>query len=57
MSVRFIGGGNRRTQRKTDLSQFVDKLYHIMLHRVDLARVGFELKMLVVIGDTLRSRP
>jgi len=47
MAVSFIGGGK---WRKPPTCKSLTNFYHIMLYRVHLTWVGFELTMLVVIG-------
>jgi hypothetical protein len=43
VSVRFIGGGNQSTRRKPPTCRKSLANYDIMLYRVHLAWVGFEL--------------
>jgi hypothetical protein len=42
-------------EKNTDLSQVIDKLYHIMLYRVLWPCTGFERTTLVVIGTDCRG--
>jgi hypothetical protein len=39
-----------RPEKITELSQVNDNIYHIMLYRIHIVLVGFELTSLVVLG-------
>ena len=42
-------------EKTTDLSQFTDERYRIMLYRVNLALAGFELTASLVIGTDCKG--
>ena len=42
-------------EKTTDLSQDSDNIYHLMLYRVQLACVGFELTTLMVVGTVCKD--
>ena len=53
MEVIFIDGGGRKSQyseKTTDMSQIVEKIYHIKIYQVHTPQGGIECTSRVVIG-------
>ena len=55
-SVLLVNENLGTWKKNTNLSQVTDKIYHVLLYRIHLAWMGFELTTLVVIGTDCIDR-